>query len=174
MFGSDVLDHHLISTDPAPLYMGELPRYYSQVPTEVIINLCGMQPNGSPYGNIVLSFPMLDSLETDMLTSRERLERFLAAVHAQASQVPTYWHCHAGINRSGLAVAAYLHLYRGYTISDAIHTLRIRRTAMVLCNSLFEKTLREWYGGPDEKEFAPVDIEKYLRERMGRFGPPDK
>jgi len=173
MYGSDELDFHLISDDPAPLFMGELPRYYAQVPAQVMINMCGMSPSGPPYGSVLLGFPMLDTLKVAMLPEQERLERFLSAAHEQAAHVPTYWHCHAGINRSGLAVAAYLHKYRGYAISDAIRTLRERRTAMVLCNRLFERTLREWYGRPDEQEFVPVDIEQYLRERVGRLNSTD-
>jgi hypothetical protein len=27
----------------------------------------------------------------------------------------------------------------------------------VLCNPTFERTLRAWYGGPDEQAFEPVD-----------------
>ena len=53
-------------------------------------------------------------------------------------------------------------------ISEAIVTLRQQRSPMVLCNSLFERRLREWYGGEDEQEFRPFDVETYLRERLGR------
>ena len=97
-----------------------------------------------------------------------RGESFLEAVHNHASSEPTYWHCHAGLNRSGLALAAYLHRHRGLRISDAISQLRQKRTRMVLCNSLFERTLRRWYGDPDEQDFDTFSIDDYLVEREGR------
>jgi protein-tyrosine phosphatase len=166
------LDHHLISESPTRLYMGELPRDYTEVPAPVVVNLCGMSPGGAPYGRIVLGLPLLDSLDESLLPERGLMERFLAGVHLHSQRQPSYWHCHAGINRSGFAVAAYLHLYRGLRISDAITELRERRTGMVLCNQLFERTLREWYGAPHEQAFEPTAIEMYLRERLGKRKDP--
>lgn len=162
------IDHHLVSSDPAPLYMGELPRRYDEIPTHVVLNLCGVYPAGEPWGRIVLSMPMLDVIDPSLLPARQTIERFLHTAHVYAAEQPTYWHCHAGLNRSGLAVAAYLHLYRGLRISQAIQHIRASRSPMVLCNSFFEKTLREWYGTPDEQAFEPFSLEKYLAEREGR------
>lgn len=168
MSATDALDHHLVHEDPQPLYMGELPSRWSDVPAQVVVNLCGVYPEGDPNGRMVLGMPMLDVLDRSMVPEREELERFLGTVHTLASAQPSYWHCHAGINRSGLAIAAYLHLYRGVPISDAISGLRHARSEMVLCNHLFEGLLREWYGGPDEQEFQRFDLQTYLKERQGR------
>jgi protein-tyrosine phosphatase len=110
---------------------------------------------------------MQDDPDPALLPSRDDIERFLAVVHPFASAEATYWHCQAGINRSSMLVAAYLHLYRGKTISEAIAHLRKERSEMVLCNATFERTLREWYGMPDEQDFEPFDIETWLRERNG-------
>jgi hypothetical protein len=162
------LDYHRVSEDPHPIYMGELPRRWSDIPAKVVINMCGVFPLGEPYERRVFALAMLDVQEPEFLPKRAPFERFLDAVHAHAAEEESYWHCHAGINRSGMAVAAYLHRHRGLRISDAIAQLRNRRSAMVLCNTLFEKTLRTWYGGPDEQEFKEFNIEDYLRERVGR------
>jgi protein-tyrosine phosphatase len=164
----DFLDHHLVHDAPSNLFMGELPARWSDIPTPVVVNLCGVYPKGDPEGRMVLGLPMLDILDRSMVPERAELERFLATVHTLAEEQPSYWHCHAGINRSGFAISAYLHLYRGMPISRAIASLREARSEMVLCNHLFEGLLREWYGGPDEQEFQRFDLQTYLKERRGR------
>lgn len=164
---SDQLDYSLVSDAPAPLYMGELPRRYDEIPAKIVVNMCGVYPGGEPWGRVVLGMPMLDVLDPELIPERAHFERFLQSVHLYASEMPSYWHCHAGLNRSGLAIAAYLHVYRGLRISDAITRMRAERSPMVLCNSLFEQTLRRWYGGPDEQAFEAFSLEKYLVERHG-------
>jgi hypothetical protein len=161
------LDHHLVHESPAPLYMGELPGTWDDVPARAVVNLCGAFPSGDARGRAIFCLPMLDALDSELLPERDLFERFLESVHAYARSEPTYWHCHAGINRSGMSVAAYLHIHRGLKISDAIGVLRERRSKIVLCNGTFEETLRKWYGGPDEQAFEPVAMETYLigRER---------
>ena len=168
MFVDETLDHHLVHTAPTELFMGELPPRWDVIPAPVVINLCGVYPHGDPAGRMVLGMPMLDVLDRSMVPERDALEGFLASAHALVAEQASYWHCHAGINRSGLALAAYLHLYRGLRISEAIGTLRAQRSEMVLCNHLFEGLLREWYGGPDEQEFQRFDLQTYLKEREGR------
>ena len=163
----DQLDFHLISSGPTPLFMGELPRDYEEAPARVVLNLCGVHPPGQPFGRVVHTMALLDVLDADVAPQRAQLERFLEAAHLYAANEATYWHCHAGLNRSGLAVAAYLHLHRGMRISDAILTMRQRRTALVLCNSHFERLLRTWYGAPDEQDFEEIDIDAYLSGRAG-------
>jgi len=161
---NNVLDHHLIHEHPTSIFVGELPQTYAQVPAPVVVNLCGVYPPVQPPVRTVLSLPFADVPDVAYMPSRNQVERFLAAVHTHASSKATYWHCHAGINRSSFVVAAYLHLYRGMRISDAIETLRARRSRMVLCNNVFESSLREWYGGPDEQAFQQFSMEDYLAE----------
>lgn len=164
----DTLDHHLILDTPHPLYVGELPARWDTVPAPVVVNLCGVYPTGDPQGRLVFGLPLLDVLDSALAPTREMLEAFLAEVNVEAAHAPSYWHCHAGINRSNLAAAAYLHLYLGYRISDAIQLLRDRRTPVVLCNHRFEGLLRRWYGGPDEQAFKRFDMTAYLDNRQGR------
>jgi len=166
----DELDYHLVSDGPTPLFMGELPRDYDEVPARVVLNMCGVHPPGQAFGRVVHTMPLLDVLDADLAPARAQLERFLEAADLYASSEPTYWHCHAGLNRSGLAVGAYLHLYRNMRISDAIDSMRKVRTPLVLCNAHFEGLLRSWYGAADEQDFTPIDVEQYLRERTGRRG----
>jgi hypothetical protein len=150
------LDHHLVSHQPVPLYMGALPSHWDDVPTRVVINMCGLFPLGSANRRIVYTMPMMDVADEDLMPSRTAIESFVDTVHEYALYEPTYWHCHAGLNRSGLVVACYLHRYRGMRISHAIEHMRRVRSPLVLCNPLFERRLREWYGGADEQDFESV------------------
>ena len=62
MFVEDNLDHHLVSESPQPLFMGELPRNWSEIPAGVVINMCGVYPKGDPGDKAVFGLPMLDIL----------------------------------------------------------------------------------------------------------------
>lgn len=161
------LDHHLVSAEPVPLYMGALPYAYHQSPARVVLNLCGVHPPGQSFGRVVHTLGLLDTQDEEHAPTRQGLERFLAAAHLYAADTPTYWHCHAGLNRSGFAVAAYLHLYRGLPIGEAIDHLRAVRSAFVLCNARFETLLREWYGTEAEQQFEPIGMAAYLAARTG-------
>ena len=161
------LEFDRIVEGPPPIFMGPLPRSWSSVPAPVVVNMCGVFPWGAPDDHLVFAIALHDIQDEDALPPRLTFERFLEGIHSQAGKRPSYWHCHAGLNRSGLALGAYLHLYGGMRISDAISTMRERRSPLVLCNALFEATLRKWYGDDDEQEFVPVDIDKWLRERTG-------
>ncbi len=167
MHTPEALDYHLVSDTPAPMYMGELPRVWEEIPANVVVNMCGVYPVGEPYGRVLFGLALLDVLDPALVPDRSLFEDFLDGVHVHAQSRPTYWHCHAGINRAGLAVAAYLHRHRGLRISEAIAQLRARRHPVVLCNNVFEGALRTWYGDTDEQDFVPVSIEEYLVERTG-------
>lgn len=162
-----LLDYNLISDAPAPLYIGELPLRWQDAPTPVLVNLCDAFPTGDPYGKVSFALPFRDVLDPASLPARADLERFLDALHPYASTTPTYWHCRAGINRSAMAAAAYLHRHRGMTITAAITLIRDRRGAMCLCNAVFEAALREWYGTAAERAFDPMPIEVWATERRG-------
>lgn len=51
-------------------------------------------------------------------------------------------HCHMGLNRSNVAVAAAL-MVSGYRAEDAINLLREKRSPASLCNTHFERYLRQ-------------------------------
>ena len=166
------LDCHRVLDSPHPITLGALPADWSLVTSPVVVNLCGLYPAGDPGGHLVLGFPLLDALDRSLAPDQATLERFLAGCHELVVEHASYWHCHAGINRSGFALAAYLHVYRGYRISEAIDHLRRVRSEMVLCNHLFEGLLRAWYGAPDEQEFQRVNLQTYLTERKGTTEDP--
>jgi len=155
----------MVSDDPTPLYMGALPDTWDQVPARVVVNLCGMFPEGSARRRIVHALPLVDVADEAAVPPRERLEGFVDAVHAYAAHEATYWHCHAGLNRSGLLVALYLHRHRDLRISEAIDQLRAKRSPLVLCNPVFERRLRMWYGDADEK---------LVLEAHPTLAPPDE
>lgn len=159
-------DYDQIIVNPVPIYMGAFP-ITVQPPAPVVINLCGDRTFDPSWGQIVLAMPMRDSPRSEDLPERDQLEHFLAAVHIFTRREPSYWHCLAGLNRSGLALSAYLHLFWGMPISQAINLLREKRSPWVLCNPLFESTLRAWYGTDEEQEFTPISFDDYLRERYG-------
>lgn len=140
------MDFHLVSDVPAPMYVGGFPRDYGDVPARVIVNLSGMYRSFSPHQCVLFSYPFHDSVEAADLPVRRDVERLLASIDVFAASEPSFWHCAAGYNRSGFVAAAYLHLYRELPVTTAIALLRQKRSPMVLCNSLFEGTLLNWYG----------------------------
>ncbi len=151
-----------MSDAPHRIFLGGLPPRWEDVPARVVINMCGVWPRGEPYGRVCFAMPLVDAMDPEVVPSQLAVERFLAAIHLYASEHDTYWHCHAGINRSSFVLAAYLHLYRSLRISAAIAQLRERRSSLVLCNHEFEGALRGWYGGPDELEFERTPVREWL------------
>lgn len=141
----------LIKSDPS-IYLGPRPDLVDSVPAAAIVSLCP-----TPFGSDLL-FEMVDRMSPRRVPERRRFEAFLAEAEVLTRAGPTYWHCHRGINRSGFALAAFLHLYRRQRISAAIARLRRLRSPLVLQNVVFERTLREWYGEPSERAFDPVDV----------------
>ena len=113
-----------IIASPVPIYMGAFP-IDRQPPATVVINLCGDRQFTPAWGQVVLAMPMRDSPQADDLPTRSQLERFLASVHIFTRREGSYWHCLAGLNRSGFALSAYLHLFWGMPISAAIALLRL-------------------------------------------------
>jgi len=161
------LNYDQILKDPVPIFMGPLPKHFRDIPARVVINMCGEYPAGDGSQHMTLVMPLFDVQEMELFPERKEFERFLREVHGYAADQASYWHCHAGINRSALALSAYLCLYRGMKISTAIALLRRRRSPLVLCNALFERKLRQWYGGPEEQAFEPFSVEAYLAGRVG-------
>lgn len=142
-------DFSLVHEDPYPLVLGADPDdylydYMREFP--LIVNMTGDAGHETTTHAIVMHYSMIDAPHEDLVPPQDRCEAFLRAAHVFASTGPSYWHCAAGINRSGFMVAAYLHLHRGLGIVDAISLLREKRHRFVLSNSMFERTLLERYG----------------------------
>ena len=160
-------DYERIILSPVPIFMGAFP-ISTPPPAPIVVNLCGDRDFAPTWGQTVVALPMRDSPLPEDLPDRAHFERFLAAVHIFARHEASYWHCLAGLNRCGFALSAYLHLFWGMSISEAIALLREKRSPWVLCNPTFEGTLRSWYGTAAEQDFTPISFEDYLRERYGR------
>jgi hypothetical protein len=119
-----------------------------EIPREPVLVSFVIEP--PRHEGLHFHFPMRDSMNPALLPTQES----------------SYWHCHAGQNRSAFGLAAYLHLFRDMTISDAIEQMRRRRDVRVLCNPLFEATLRSWFGTPAEQTFRSPTVED-LQRRWG-------
>jgi hypothetical protein len=66
--------------------------------------------------------PVTGSLQDVILRG---LEEVLATIHAEVSAgEPTLVHCHAGKDRTGLALTAYLVRYHGLDVEEAIQRVR--------------------------------------------------
>ena len=158
---------NLIVDQPA-IYLGAFPERPEQCTPGVRINLCEQVLVPRLEHQPVFQLTMRDDIDPTHLVERSVLERFLLAVHTVAADQPSWWHCREGINRSAFALAAYLYLHRGMRISSAIDCLRSQRSSLVLCNTLFEETLRAWYGGPDEQTFSRTRFTDFLSQRGKR------
>ncbi len=167
MVDESTLHYDKVVDGPPPIFMGPLPRSWSMVPAPVVVNMCGVFPYGPPPNHTVFCIALHDVQDPSSLPARVEFEAFLDGIQARARAEGSYWHCHAGLNRSGLALAAYLHRFHDMRISEAITLLRERRSPLVLCNSEFERALRRWYGDADEQVFEPVDIDAWLGARTG-------
>jgi protein-tyrosine phosphatase len=82
----------------------------------------------------VLTIRMYD--DADMPVDADAVLSTARWVNSRRKQGNVLVHCQAGLNRSGLVTAAAL-ILGGMTASEAIHTLRARRSPAVLCNPLF-------------------------------------
>lgn len=90
----------------------------SQADPEAIAS-AGLRHHSLPLPPIL---PMTGALQ-DMIL--HRLEEVLATVHAEMSAgQPTLVHCHAGKDRTGLALTAYLVRYHGLDVEEAIERVR--------------------------------------------------
>lgn len=141
-------DYHIVHDDPFPIAMGSDPDdYWYDFMREfrLIVNLTDRAGHETVPHAMVMHYSMLDMDEEEYVPEQEQSEHFLWAVHVFASTGPSYWHCAAGLNRSGYMLAAYLHLYRQLTIEDSIALLRKKRSRHVLCNKVFENALLRRY-----------------------------
>lgn len=102
--------------------------------------------------------PLTDSLQ-DMLLGR--LEEVLATVQAEVSAgQPTLVHCHAGKDRTGLTLTAYLVRYHGLDVEQAISQVRaVRPNAMSAPG--YEGTARRFAAGEEEKAQLDVRSEEH-------------
>lgn len=136
---------HLIHNNPTEIYMGPIPISYAHIPQVIFDFTSWSQKPDIVTHNMIMCFPMQDVQDKRALPKREDVEIFLKAAHELASRRSSFWHCLAGLNRSGLMLAAYLHLYRDLKIEEAITLIRHCRSKDALFNPVFVETLLEWY-----------------------------
>jgi hypothetical protein len=120
------------------LYLGG---YLAQPPpgTRAVLNVCESK---DPYEAEVHRWePIHDAAPAPSLDWLRRQVEFIDAQH-QAGR-PVFVHCHAGISRSVMVVAAYLMARDGRTRDEALAFLRTLRPS-VGPNPAFLELLREW------------------------------
>lgn len=107
-------------------------------PDPAAIAAAGLRHHSLP---MTPSLPVVAPLQDLLL---RELEPALAAIHAEVSAgVPTLVHCHAGKDRTGLVLAAYLMRYQGLKVEEAIARLwAVKPTAMSAPG--YEATLRRF------------------------------
>ncbi|MGD9048523.1 MAG: dual specificity protein phosphatase family protein [Anaerolineae bacterium] len=114
--------------DPGELRMAGLRAIVSlnTEPDPEEVTASGLRHHSQPMPPIL---PLSEALQ-DMLL--RQLEEVLATTHAEVSTgQPTLLHCHAGRDRTGLALTAYLVRYHGLEVEEAIAQVRdARPTAM--------------------------------------------
>ncbi len=141
------VDYHLIIDKPYPIYLGALPwNSYSSVPADTIFNFCGDIPESGTMKKTFI-FPFLDDDREDSVPDQKDIFDFLHVANVYATQGPTFWHCHAGVNRSAFMLASYLWLYhddfKDTDMNNVIGMIRNKRYDYCLCNDAFVKRLLE-------------------------------
>jgi hypothetical protein len=139
-------DFHLIVEEPYPIYLGALPwNSYDEVPADVIFNFCGDIPELGVQKTTII-FPFLDSNNPAAIPHEEDILSFMNVASMYARKGPTFWHCHAGINRSAFMLARYLHNhdpnFEGASIDYIIDLIRRKRYDYCLSNDAFVHSLR--------------------------------
>lgn len=139
-------DFHLIVREPHPIYLGALPwKSYRKIPADVIFNFCGDIPDFGTQKTTII-FPFLDSNNSEAIPDEEDILRFMNIASMYAKNGPTFWHCHAGINRSAFMLARYLYShdpnFEGASIDYIIDLIRRKRYDYCLSNEAFIHSLR--------------------------------
>jgi protein-tyrosine phosphatase len=98
----------------------------NEEPNPAEIAAAGLRHHSLPMPPLL---PVTRFLQDSLLP---RLEEVLTTLHAEVSAGhPTFAHCHAGKDRTGLALTAYLVRYHGLDIEAAIAKVRaVRPIAM--------------------------------------------
>ncbi|MBD3255987.1 MAG: hypothetical protein GF383_12905 [Candidatus Lokiarchaeota archaeon] len=138
-------NYSLMIEKPHPVYIGALPwNTYQGIPAEVIFNFCGDLPKlGTKKTTII--FPFLDENNRDALPSDEDIFNFLKVAVFYTQKTSTFWHCHAGVNRSAFMLALYLYTYHfdNMSMEDVIEFIRGKHHDYCLSNETFVRKLKE-------------------------------
>jgi len=141
------IDADLIVDFP-PLWLGEFP---DDIDDLIAKTHCKVIVNCTPEGHqliepqhrlTILQFPFYD---IDESPNQRDIIDFLELVDQAIKNKASFWHCHAGLNRSGFMLAAFLHLHKHIPIRHAIQLLRDRRSSSILFNKTFENSLFSWF-----------------------------
>ncbi|AWU47115.1 Tyr/Ser phosphatase [Sea otter poxvirus] len=134
------------------VYLGNLDNainvHKSGIPFKYMLNLTTTTYTPTLPGVTVIHIPLLDDNVTDVTKYFDDIVNFLN--NCENRQMPVLVHCVAGVNRSGVIIAAYLLSRRNANIPPfvyflyIIHGLREKRGAFVE-NDSFKKQLIRYY-----------------------------
>jgi protein-tyrosine phosphatase len=98
-----------------------------------------------PWESYTVEHELSSYLQVVMYDSEDQefdqMDAIAAWVQRCVDDGPTLVHCQAGLNRSSV-VAARVLVLNGRSPSDAIETIRAKRSPVCLCNPSFERWLR--------------------------------
>jgi protein-tyrosine phosphatase len=107
-------------------------------PDPAEVAAAGLRHHSLPMSPIL---PVVASLQNLLL---RELDPVLTTIHAKVSAgQPTLVHCHAGKDRTGLALTAYLVRYRGLDVDEALARVRAVRP-IALSAPGYEATARRF------------------------------
>lgn len=97
-------------------------------------------PDKTYYGNSKQVIHLVTFHDTEQeLPPEWFIDDVVARVVECCQKGPTFVHCSAGLNRSGLIAALALVKTGNFTPAEAIKLLREKRAENMLCNTLFER-----------------------------------
>jgi Dual specificity phosphatase, catalytic domain len=127
------------------LFIGRSPEPGEHIDVDILVRLAepfapGVSANGS-----VVDHPLDDAEDAEVV------DKAFQVVRALVPELAAAWRegksirigCLAGLNRSGLVVAALLTEIAGMTGHEAVAHLRWKRGSMALCNARFHEVLCE-------------------------------
>ncbi len=106
-----------------PLWLGDAPRRWTEVPAQSFVNLSSTSPDGYPAGLYVVWRP------TELEVQSADVERLLDAVHPLVRSTSSYWF-DDGSGVAGLAMVAWLHRRNGWALHRALEEVRPKATLL--------------------------------------------
>ena len=110
-----------------------------------VLNLCGRTVEGVNYADCGITAQVVEAEDEEgyqmVRCHFENAREFVNAARRENPAARVLVHCVAGINRSGLIVAALYMVEQRVTVLDVVAHVRMRRGNIALCNESFQAQL---------------------------------
>jgi len=129
---------------PDLLWQGAFPRDWDDIKAkgiQLIVNVSEMPHYAPPFAGEVIQWHIDDGEVPDLFVLDAVTTKVAQSIKDKKAVLT---HCAMGLNRSGLVDAIALIKLTGWSGSKVIDALRTARNSDVLCNSRFEKFVREF------------------------------